>query len=368
MVRCPRFTLSNWFEIISAFLIPVLIGIITVILSAQQNNISQANRLTDLEIAHQQREKDQKSGDNLRRQTVFLNYLRDASSMIINSEAMIPIKQKQELPVHILGMLRTMTFTALEQLDTDFEHRVDIIRFLHAAWVLSTDLENTVDLHHADLSHVRFDEMTLSGIKLSYTIMFNTSFFNSNLNDSDFMMAQLTYSNFTNSQMISANLRGTQLQFTDFTNANVTFVDFSYANLLGSNITMQQLFNDSLLAYKTILPNGTLSSQEVKNLIRNGDAETDDVSAWQGISDEHYKSSVNFSTRDNSDLGRRVFVFLNPAQMRQTIDLDEYAVLIDRSRLNFQFELDYSGMNVYMTFELKFIDETTSGNMPTQRT
>jgi hypothetical protein len=63
MVRCPRFTLSNWFEIISAFLIPVLIGIITVILSTQQNNISQANRLTDLEIAHQQREKDQKSGD-----------------------------------------------------------------------------------------------------------------------------------------------------------------------------------------------------------------------------------------------------------------------------------------------------------------
>ena len=267
---CARWLRLSFTDILKACgtaLVPLMIGVMTLVTTLQQNKSSRENRLQDLQIAQATRQ-----------DLILSTYLNEMSRLMIDLNFTLNKKVRAVV-------VRPKTLTALNQLLPsrkllllEFLYESNLIRGGHT--VFESD---TTDLREADLKQVNFNPNEFTDRPFSYLWLVGTHLDAAvlkqcNLYNAEFESARMSGASFRESQLKNANFFRAALMKTDFTDANVIGADFTLANLTGSNITEEQL-RSALSYHRAILPNGTRALY--LNLLQNGDAEQCDLQHWQ---------------------------------------------------------------------------------------
>ena len=279
-----QLTCIDWLKLVASFLIPFLLGFGTIILSMQQSDLSQRNRLTDLDIANRKSEQDAQIAIANAEENTLNAYKREMWGLI-----------DEELTNDVNGRFtfyrgqatRALTLSAMRQF-SDLKYKREIIQFLYDMHILRRDRVLYVDLTDADLTHVNFDGLHLPNIKLDGARLMNTSWIDSELAEAHLQFSDLRGSNFTRCKLnrtifigawlsdsdfqgayasgvsfgvgrvSNVNFRRAKLNGASFYGANVTGTNFEQAILLDSSLNNDQLFKQAKSLKGALLPNGSL--------------------------------------------------------------------------------------------------------------
>lgn len=283
---CLKLTLSA--------LIPLMIGVFTIVTTILQQKSSYQQREQDKHDAHLLREQSHRLADNLQKESVLVNYLNDISNLLMS-------QNHTKILIHI----RTKTLTSLRQLDADRKRY--LLLYLYESELLYQDLDyqnplglkisgadfngiqfigtiynkcSFVRIHLFDvyLSNTSFNECYIDRSNFSYSKMSNAKFFQgtlirvtfkfSLLDNTCFCYMKLSMMNFVGATLVEANFTGSYWE-----KANV---DFTNANLTEAILSDVQLTNSTL--ENAVLPNKTWGPIEMKNLVINGDLDQPNVS------------------------------------------------------------------------------------------
>ncbi|CAF4057967.1 unnamed protein product [Rotaria sordida] len=375
----------EWIKFFLSALIPLMIGVFTIVTTMLQQKLSDQQREQDKEDARLFRLQSDHQTDILRQETVFDTYIDDISAILMENEV-------QHL-VHI----RIKTLTSLRQLDP--ERKQHLLLFLYESGLIyhhSTKpissllrvnyvnfndiffkgtMENQCSflrlyLHEAYLSNSSFIDCYIDRGNFSNAIMYKATFFNTLLIRSSFKFASLVKANFNKSKLAGIDFSGASLVESIFTGTlwKERNVNFTNANLTGAIISNEQLHNSTL--YNCILPNGTWGLIYTKNLVVNGDVEQNctangsNFSSGWDVSNTGEIKVFAYSTRNlTKTLGEcyfRVTLFYNSRKVVyavQTITLERFSLLISTGLARYHASADIQCFgSQYVIIELYFID------------
>ena len=279
----------KWTKLLLSALIPLMIGVFTVITTLQQNKISTLQREQDKQEAFLLRQHSERQADNLHKENVYALYLDQISHLLMSDQEKISLTQ-----------IRAKTLSSLRQLD--FERKKHLLLFLYDSELIYRSPGKTISslldvsnadfsgvyfqgtietgcsftylyLHHVYLSNSSFLNCYIDRTNFSHSIMYRTTFFKARLLRTWFKFALLDKSNFNHATFFQMSFLGASLVGCNFTGVvwKNNNVDFTNANLTGAVISDEQLFK-SVLDH-SILPNGTWGPIKPKNLVMNSNAE-----------------------------------------------------------------------------------------------
>ncbi|CAF1004500.1 unnamed protein product [Adineta steineri] len=363
----------TWLKLALGALIPLAIGICTVVITVQQQQNEDRRFQQTQDNEYRRREQDQQQADNLHYQNVYNHYIIDISNSIF--------KQQNQTTTFVdnrsrLDYIRSQTLTTL--VDLDCQRKTWLFEFLHENQLLPSSLQSTsmnlqntnfscitlkdtiskkfvfnglvlssVDLNDASFIKCLFlDCVDFRGSSMAHINLIQSSFYCFNgttlferamlshanfyrvfLYNVSFDEADLTYANFTsavfNGKIV---LTGADLAFTTFkdvivedsfsmiiTNANMTGASF-----LEDKSLIKAMSQGLIDIMNVILPNGTWLLNETMNWIKNGNAETNctslDIPNWQELSSSPDRilptlSVIHLNASVNSSLGSYSFNF-----------------------------------------------------------
>ncbi|CAF0736216.1 unnamed protein product [Rotaria sordida] len=255
---CLNHPFYDWITLLSTLFVPLVVGILTIVLPLQQQNLSNRqnensqtiavhNRLKDMEILHDQQ-----------KQTILNTYEQDLCNLIFKYSSINNYNDTNNDGIdddnddeRVSLVIRTKTLYALRQLDP-------VRKILLIQLLIDSGIKNRINLSHLDLSSLTFPPGSFyNQLNFVNIIAKNLSFKRIHLYRSNFSYSILDGSSFQQSNCSYADFSYASLQRTDWTNTDVTQVVFNYTNLLGAKITSQQLATVQSLKGAT-LPNGTI--------------------------------------------------------------------------------------------------------------
>ncbi|CAF1039427.1 unnamed protein product [Didymodactylos carnosus] len=400
----------SWFNLILSALIPLMIGIFTVVSYIQQQQIAYENRKQDRKIEDRRRSEDQHRAENLHYENVYEKYIEDISNSIFkHSTNQTSFLDNQTRFAYI----KSKTLTALRRLD--WERKTYLFLFLLENGLLPgtslLDLSganfvnitvkssisnkyqfNNLSLTSVDLTNSSFiacnfvyggnlADSALSGIDFSSSFFMDTrklyfifdsvvleraNFQDAILHNIRFINTELSYSNFNNTVSSQVYFISVNLIDADFSGAVVLDINTCIVN---SNLTGMKFANEILMQLNeygnllnVLLPNQTWLIDE-RNLVRNGDAETncasefdtdtgsnrtevdrETISNWNVFKWGETNSSMIISLYNKTDLLLLGNCYFNLAdevavKMIQFIDLSNYSLIIDNGSAEYSLSL-----------------------------
>ncbi|CAF1125832.1 unnamed protein product [Didymodactylos carnosus] len=351
----------SWANLLLSSLIPLMIGVFTVAVTIQQQQISD-----------RQRQQDQNQADDLQKENVFTGYIDDISKLILNTSQLSNTEQS-------LLYIRTKTLTALRKLGVP--RKTHLILFLYESKLIynnqSSATQRLVDLSGADLTNLLFDVDSSTTLRYNFSHLYLP---NVNLINATFIDCELTHSNFDGSIMNNANFIHTDLRHTtfkksilhkakfqsktilgsvdftgallvhaDFKDSVVESVNFTNANLDKASLTINQL-EPSRTEYhhrfdQAIFPNGTFGPVKEKNLVQNSGAEENcpvtnisspNINMWTIHTGVLLTASYNNSSDHHiNNFGRCYFLAFETARVYQQINVGNYSLLIDQEKAQY---------------------------------
>ncbi|CAF1525858.1 unnamed protein product, partial [Didymodactylos carnosus] len=311
-----------WLTLVATALVPLMIGIFTVVMTIQQQS-----------SASRQRQQEQQQADNLQNERTFSTYVDDIAKLLLTKEVTTDNKA--------LLYIRTKTLSSLRKLDP--QRKKHVLFFLYESQLLQYDKakkhdRSTLNLAGADLTHIHvtklknFNNLSLPGV---------------DLNNASFINCQLQHSRFADSVMNNIRFTNSFLLRTRFSRCSLERADFTNADLYGALMTEKHLQEAELLD-NARLPNGSFAMIQGKNLVVNGEnigCHSKLLSPWVMEADviktfPHYRSSLNcyFGIANLSSM--------SPTSIEQSVVVADYSVLIDSGKAEYNFS-GFFGGNAY---------------------
>jgi uncharacterized protein YjbI with pentapeptide repeats len=294
-------TLREIFQFISSLLLPLVLGVFTVIITVHQQNVASRQRFEDRILAQEQREQDLNISREQRLQDLNMSAWQREQDLNISRDQRIQdkdiaeakrvqddlIAEKQrniseqqrahELSLaqsqlrdsllvtymNDIGMLlkmnngtltndpltailaRAKTVTAIQQLDSP--RNTYLIRFLYEAKQLTTGA-NPLDLSDAELDGIDFSSETiiyrkLCNLSLPGALLRNASFSKRDLSYANFSGANLDGAQFLMTKMNNADLSGASIVRTDLSSANLEYTRFDHVHSRRTQFRFAQVAN-----------------------------------------------------------------------------------------------------------------------------
>ncbi|CAF1433243.1 unnamed protein product [Adineta ricciae] len=395
-----------WLNTAVNALIPLMIGVATIVIAIADEKIEDKRREQDHTLAYLTRLQDQQLADESYYQNVFKTYVDDISNVLFKINHSFIDNEKK------LKYIRTKTLTALDELD--FQRKSRLFLFLYETDLLST---NTADIL-LDLSGANFTNITIKSTpykKLSFNKLYlpsvdltNASFIDCVFKDgADFRNSSMfgikflrtkfecskSYlgsddalgkthvrfdgsniekSDFSESHLCDISFKRTNLALTVFHGIKIQgMIQFQGTNLFDANRNQSidkaeilgPLFIDfSNIDFRTIPINITLFNPkyfQMNNVILIDemwiiDQKIDCLNWFNNHILTHWQTnyiqgscSFNFTVK-NVKIG-----------IDQTIDIAAYAVFIDSDETEYNFSADVRCMNGNFVIEMNFYDITS---------
>lgn len=258
-----RFQMISHF--ISAILIPVLLAVLTVILTFQQESIAKTNRDVDLHIAGQQHQQNLDLAVDEQRNTILAAYMNDVSSLLLANN--FSLNQRV-----LNSIVYPKTLSALRQLDAP--RKSHMLHFLRDSRLFAVDSPVFLSLRYADLNAVPIARQQMS------VNMRHANFSGAYLENATFYSGTFTYGDFTHSHMRGA-ICHSSFNYATFHNADVADADFSSSAVYKADFTSTMMRGAKMTATQistmgsisdAVLPNGTRGRNA--NLLHERDCET----------------------------------------------------------------------------------------------
>ncbi|CAF1437817.1 unnamed protein product [Rotaria magnacalcarata] len=375
-----------WLKLLLSALIPLMIGIFTVVTTIHQQKMSSLQREQEKQDAHLLRRQSDNQTAHRHKETIYATYLDDVTKLLLSNN-----ETKR------LVYIRAKTLVTLQQLDS--ERRKDVLLFLYESELIyhnplkttTTLLKvNNADfngisfqrtekvectfkflyLHHVYLSNASFIDCYIDYSNFSHSLMYNTVFFKALLFRTSFKFALLDRANFNQAKFYQTDFSGASLAGCNFRDAHWIHqgLTFTSANLTGAILSNQQLERSILT--NALLPNGTWGPIRTTSLVVNGDAEQDcslqgstNFTGWQ-ISVPGVISLLAYNNGNLTDQYGKCYFRVTPSytlkqsiSASQDIFFDEFTLLISAGIAHYKASVDFrcSG-NQYGYMELTFVD------------
>ncbi|CAF1049405.1 unnamed protein product [Adineta steineri] len=266
---CCDLTLKECIECGSSLLLPLMLGVFTIVITLHQTNVAGQQRIEDRQIAKDERQQDLnisaqqrlddrkqaeeqrqldkkisqdqfKLNEEQRQHEVNIAYMQYRDNLLIDYIKDIGVLLKENNgsltnDYVTRTIVRAKTLAIIRQLDPI--RNVELIRFLYEAGQLTRN-RNPLDLSTAQLQNIDFRNAlywNMPGLSLVGTHLFNASFDHNTLVDIDFRRSNLTGVNFTMASLRSCTFDNALLEKTIFTNSIMCKVSFKDAKLIDTN-------------------------------------------------------------------------------------------------------------------------------------
>lgn len=258
--KCLNYSMYEWLMLLSSLFIPLIVGILSIVLPLQQQNLSERQNENSKIIALNNRLQDMDLLRDQQRQMVLNTYEHDLSELLFKyksvhhggNDTSTDEDDEDEDDDRVSLVVRTKTLHAIRQLDP--ARKILLIQLL-----IDSGVQHRINISHADLSSLIFPPgSTYYQLQLNDVIARNISLKRVGLFQSNFSYSVLDNSSFEQSNCSFADFTYASLQQTDWTNTDVTQAMFNYSNLLGARLTQQQLAAVNSLQ-GAILPNGSIA-------------------------------------------------------------------------------------------------------------
>jgi uncharacterized protein YjbI with pentapeptide repeats len=251
---CLHHSIYEWLTLLSTLFVPLVLGILTIVLPLQQQNLNDRQNENSKTISLNNRVRDMELLQDQQKQIILNTYEHDLCDLIFQYSSMTnynnTISDDDDDDERVSLVIRTKTLHALRQLDP--ARKILLIQLL-----IDSRVQNRINISHADLSslifppgsfynQLQFINVIARKISLKHIYLYQSNFSYSILDESSFYESNCSHADFSYAS----------LQRTDWTNTDVTQTVFNYTNLLGANITTQQLATVQSLG-GAILPNGS---------------------------------------------------------------------------------------------------------------
>ena len=260
--QCFHHSVYEWLTLVSSLFVPLVVGILTVVLPLQQQNLSNRqnenskmiainNRIQDVELLHEQQ-----------KQIILNTFEHDLSELLLRYKSVGEDQSESDdgdddgdlstghHNERLSSIVRTKALHAMRQLDP-------ARKLLAVQLLIDSGVQKLINISHADLSSLvfppgsRYDHLQLVNV-----IARNLTLERMHLYQSNFSYSILDGSSFYASNCSSADFSFASLQRTNWSETDVSGAMFNSTNLSGATITEQQLATvGSLLG--AMLPNGT---------------------------------------------------------------------------------------------------------------
>ncbi|CAF3999501.1 unnamed protein product [Rotaria sordida] len=329
--------LKDILKVIGVLLVPLMLGLATLMLTIQNTTDAKENRKKDLDIAQREREQTGYLADEERQDNRLAEYLNDISTLMFSNQTLDPL-------------LRAKTLSVLRQVDV--KRKREIILFLYEAKLIRTDINSgipIVSLEDVNLDNVDFNDLQSPYTQLTSNFYYHThmalrgvslrnaSFQRRTLYRSDFAQTDCTHADFSSVDLLDVDFSYAKLVECNFENARFDSTNLQNANLSQSNITDEQLA--TALTYQgAILPNGTVAKN--KNLLINDECINDRCKNLSGTYWIVENGSVVMQLLNDNCY----FVSYDSelSRIHQRIDLHGYLPWIHRNRTVYLFNSELS--------------------------
>ena len=308
-------------RIISSLLLPLTLGIFTVVLTFHQQNVATKQRAEDRQLAREQREQDLNISREQRQQDLNMFALQREQDLNISreqrkldkelaeqmrkQEEFLAEKQRnlsEKQQVHerniaqqqvedsllvaymndiayllhenngtLTGNLlvsviaRAKTLAAIRRLDAS--RNSHLIRFLYEAKQL-TNGNNPLDLSGAELNGIHFDSVsifhgTLRDLSLVGAFLRNSSFRRTDLSNSNFSGSDLTDAHFSDSKLDDADLSNATLVRANFNQTFLTRSRFDFSSTRRATFGQATIYNTTFI--HTELNGNNFYNSDVRN-------------------------------------------------------------------------------------------------------
>jgi uncharacterized protein YjbI with pentapeptide repeats len=247
----------DWTTVAMGALIPLMIGVATVVITVRQQQVDDRRQLQERELDDRRYHLEQRQADELHYQDVYKSFIQDISSALFkqqqwtNQTLFIDENTK-------LKYIRSQTLTALR--DLDWERKTSVFLFLYESSLLprmpTSQSDLSLDLSGSNLMNItlestlynkyQFNRLALPYLDLSESSFINCEFQNgvnfsgSSMNDIKLMRSRFVCNQFYNFADQPVNLPSTHFfhtsmeraDFSDSVLCDVSFweTDLSYAN------------------------------------------------------------------------------------------------------------------------------------------
>ena len=232
---------------ISNLFVPLIIGIFTIVLPLQREQLTEQQNQNSYLISFTTRQRTLESTQDAQKQMVLNTYQQDLTNLMLKYD---PSDDDDDDDERISLIIRTKTLHALRQLDP--ARKLILLQLL-----IDSSMQHRINISHTDFSALIFPPGSYyNQLQLIDITARNISLKNVYLYQSNFSYSILDDSSFLNSNCSHADFSYTSLQRTDWTNTDITQAIFNYTNLHGALMTNEQLATVRSLQ-GAILPNGT---------------------------------------------------------------------------------------------------------------
>ncbi len=267
-------------KFISSLLLPLMLGIFTVVVTFEQQKVARQQRLEDKTESRLQREQDKNESQSKRDQdwniaqmgqaaqnkaindqyqdAVLIAYIKEVGDMLKENKGSLT----SDPLTHTLARVKTLN--AIRQLDGT--RQMYILRFLYEAGQLTnTDESRALDISTAELIDIDFRKfarlLDIREISLAGVYLVNSTFSDIQLRDINLSSAWLGNVNFSSAQFKNAYFSSARLGNVNFSSAQFNNVYFSSAVLSNVKFSSARLGDVDFLS--TWLSNVNFSSAEL---------------------------------------------------------------------------------------------------------
>jgi len=235
--RC--LTSNNALHLLSSLLLPLILGIFTVVITFEQQRITRQQWLADknesrlqreqeLQIAIDERTVQTRMNQERYKDELLVAYIKEIGDMLQENNGSLTSNKL----THILA--RAKTINAIGQLD-GFRQTL-ILRFLYEADQLTiTDRYDTLDISTAqfvNIDYEKFKEISqMKHISLTGVHLLNCTFVNYGIGLMNLSLARLHNVNFSSARLALVTFSSAQLRNIDFSESTLADVTFLSARL-----------------------------------------------------------------------------------------------------------------------------------------
>ena len=239
----------NLLKFLSSLILPLMLGIFTVVITFEQQKAARQQRLEDKNESRLQREQDwsiaqlaqaaqNKATSDRYRDEVLVAYIKEIGDLLKENNGSLT----QTPLTHILARVKTLN--TIRQLDGP--RQIHVLRFLYEAKQLTnTDESLALDISTAKLIDIDFRTFTpsnkLEKLSLTGVYLHNCTFTGMIIAAVDFSSNHFTYSDFSSTEIFETNFSWTRFDNLSFASANFQVVNFSHAKFDSSNLSYAYL-------------------------------------------------------------------------------------------------------------------------------
>ncbi|CAM4813991.1 unnamed protein product [Rotaria magnacalcarata] len=236
-------TFAQALKSISSLLLPVMLGIFTVVITVNQQNATKQQREEDQKAAEENRRVERDIAAERYRDDIFDAYIKGIGQLFEKYNGSLI---SNRVP---MTLARAKTLNIFRRLDP--QRNIRIIRFLHESEQLSGTREqisldlSTAELPGIDFRHLAIYRKQLDNISLASTFLSNATFIDVGMKHVNFSRTRFNDSSWSSAQLENAEFTFAELHNVNFLSARLNFVNFSNTSFNNNSVN----FRNAVMPY-----------------------------------------------------------------------------------------------------------------------